>query len=139
MVDKGGTGASSTGKSLLEEKEKWEAACKSTERDAVFDPARHDSVNTPIGGDIEFVLCALPRRTAAPRSEAALPIDAVLSSAAQPPTLFEIGPEAAWCSQEAKVAGETGSRAAGEEQAVKGCALEDPSFPQGSPGETSEN
>ena len=124
MVDKDGTGVSSTEKSLLEEKEKWQAACKSTERDAVSDqavawsevfarnsvslgykslcrdadrepPARHDSVRTPIGGDIEFVLCASPRCTAAPRSEAALPIDAVPSSTAQPPNLFGIDPEAA--------------------------------------------
>ena len=58
-------------------------------------PDRHDSVRTPIGGDIEFVLCASPRRNEASRSEAALPIDTVLSSAAQMPTLFGIDPEVA--------------------------------------------
>jgi hypothetical protein len=122
MVDKGETGASSTGKSLFEElhetgggKEKWETACKSTERDAVFDqdfvwsevfarnsvsldykslcrdangdpPPRHDSVRTPIGVNIEFVLCTSPRYTAVPRSEVALSIDTVLSSGVKPPT-----------------------------------------------------
>jgi hypothetical protein len=99
ILDKVGTGASSTGKSLLEElhaatgegQEKWESSSQSMCRDSDGESLDHyDSVRSVIGGDVDEVFCTSPRHSGVFRSEAALPIDTVLSSVVQPCILHSL-------------------------------------------------
>jgi hypothetical protein len=54
----------------------YKSLCRDTDGEP---PDHHDSVRTPIGDNVEFVLCVSPCHTAAPPAEEALPNTTPLS------------------------------------------------------------